>query len=169
MSLLTSVEMIECWLHHDAWCKHWRSSSLIKNNGVPRGRNAEEHSDSTRPADVDRNPSLMSISTSRKSSNEHRFFLDVTSGSKIGKGRIRDLAGDVLFPVTCKRTIPTTIPTVTMINPRHCWCVMSNKALTDIINCANPPRPWTGVLIPRVLANRTSRWSKYSFKSPAKT
>ena len=34
---------------------------------------------------------------------------------------IRDLTGDVLFPVTCKRTIPTTIsttiPTVTMTNP----------------------------------------------------
>jgi len=22
MSQLTSVEMTECWLHHDAWCKH---------------------------------------------------------------------------------------------------------------------------------------------------
>jgi len=59
----------------------------------------------------------MNISTTRKSSNEHGFFVDVTSGGKIGEGRIRDLTGDVLFPVTCKKTIPTTIPTVTMTNP----------------------------------------------------
>ena len=84
------------------------------------------------------------------------FFVDVTSGGKIGEGRIRDLTGDVLFPVTCKRTIPTTIPTMTMTNPGHCWCVMSNKALMDVINCANLPRPWTGALTPRMLANWTS-------------
>ena len=53
----------------------------------------------------------------RKSSNDHGFFVDVTSRGKIGEGRIRDLTGDVLFPVTCKKTIPTTIPTVTMTNP----------------------------------------------------
>jgi len=50
---------------------------------------------------------LMSISTTRKSSNKHRFSVDVTSGDKIGEGRIRNLTGDVLFPVTCKRTIST--------------------------------------------------------------
>ena len=66
------------------------------------------------------------------SSNEHGFFVDVTSGGKIGEGRIRDLTGDILFPVAFKDTIPTTIPTVTMINSGQCWCVMSNKALTDI-------------------------------------
>ena len=49
--------------------------------------------------------------------DHNQFFVDVTSGDKIGEGRIRDLTGDVLFLVTCKRTIPTTIPTVTMINP----------------------------------------------------
>ena len=75
---------------------------------------------------------LMSISTTRKSSNEHGFFVDVTSGGKTGEGRVRDLIGDVLFPITCKGTIPTTIPTVTMTNLGHCWCVMSNKALADI-------------------------------------
>jgi len=66
----------------------------------------------------------MNISTTRKSSNEHGFFIDVTFESKIGEGRIRDLTGDVLFPVTCKRTIPTTIsttiPTVTMTNLGQC-------------------------------------------------
>ena len=87
------------------------------------------------------NPSLMNISTTRKSSNEHGFVVDVTSGDKISEGKIRDLTGDVLFPVTCNKTIPTTIPTMTMINPGRCWCVMSNKALIDVINRANPPRP----------------------------
>ena len=29
-----SVETIGCWSHHDAWCKHWRSSPLTENNGV---------------------------------------------------------------------------------------------------------------------------------------
>jgi len=58
MSQLISVETIGCWSHHDAWCKHWRSSSLTENNGVSRGQNVEEHSDSTRPTSVDRNPSL---------------------------------------------------------------------------------------------------------------
>ena len=63
---------------------------------------------------------LMSISTTRKSSNEHEFFVNVTSRGKIGEGRIRDLTGDILFPVASKDTIPTTIPTVTMINPEQC-------------------------------------------------
>jgi len=57
----------------------------------------------------------MSISTTRKSSNEHGFFVAVTSLSKIGEGRIRDLTGDVLFLVAFKGAIPT----VTMKNPGH--------------------------------------------------
>jgi len=57
ISQLTSVEPIERWLHHDAWCEYWRSSSLIENN-ISRDRNAGEHSDSTRPTGVGRNPSL---------------------------------------------------------------------------------------------------------------
>ena len=64
---------------------------------------------------------LMSISTTKKASNEHGFFVAVTSLSKIGEGRIRYLTGDVLFPVVFKAAIPTTIPTVTMTNPGHCW------------------------------------------------
>ena len=67
---------------------------------------------------------LMSISTTRKLFNEHEFFVDVTSGDKIGEGRIKDLTGDILFPVAFKDTIPnsipTTIPTMTMINPGQC-------------------------------------------------
>ena len=82
----------------------------------------------------------MNISTTRKSSNEYGFLVDVTSGGKIGQGRIRDLTGDVLFPVTGKRTIPTTIPIVTMTNPGQCQCIMSNKDVTDVISCANPSR-----------------------------
>jgi len=142
-----SVEPIGRWLHHDAWCKHWRSSSLVENNGVSWGRNAGEHSDSTWPTGVGRNPSL-----------NGRFFHQRAGSSliKIGKGRIRDLTGDVLFPVAFKAAIPTTIPTVTMMNLGHCWCVMSNEALTGISNCANPPRPWIRALTPRVLVNRIS-------------
>ena len=71
---------------------------------------------------------LMSISTTRKSSNEHGLFVVVTPLSKIDEGRIRDLTGDVLFPMAFKGTIPT----VTMTNPGHYWCVISNKDLTDI-------------------------------------
>ena len=63
---------------------------------------------------------LMSNSITRKSSNEHGFFVDVTSGGKISEGRIRYLTGDILFPVAFKDTIPTTIPTVIMINPGQC-------------------------------------------------
>ena len=49
-------------------------------------------------------PSLMNISTTRKSSNEHGFFIDVTSGVKIVKGESKTLQ-----VITCKRNIPTTI------------------------------------------------------------
>jgi len=38
----------------------------------------------------------------RKSSNEHAFFVAITSLNKIGEGRIRDLTIDVLSPVTFK-------------------------------------------------------------------
>ena len=50
---------------------------------------------------------LRLIGAPRKSSNEHRFFVAVTSLSKIGEGRIRDLTGDVLFPVTFRCAILT--------------------------------------------------------------
>ena len=112
---------------------------------------------------------LTSISTTRKSSNEHEFFIAVTSLGKIGEEKIRDLIGDVLFPMAFKAAIPTTISTVTMKNPGHCWCVMSNKALTGTSNRADPPRPWTGALTSRVLANRISSagpnmllWTKHA-------
>ena len=77
----------------------------------------------------------MGSSTTRKSSNEHGFFVIVTSFGKIGEGRIRDLTGDVFFSVTFKGTMST----VTMKNPWHYWCVMTNKALMCISNCADPP------------------------------
>jgi len=38
----------------------------------------------------------------KKSSNEHGFFVAVTSLNKIGEGRIRDLTGDAPFFVTSK-------------------------------------------------------------------
>ena len=39
---------------------------------------------------------------SRKPSDEHGFFIVVTSLNKNGEGKIRDLTGDVLFPMTFK-------------------------------------------------------------------
>jgi len=38
----------------------------------------------------------------RKSSNEHGYFVAISSLNKIGEGGIRDLTGDILFPVTFK-------------------------------------------------------------------
>jgi len=38
---------------------------------------------------------LMDYFATTKSSNEHEFFITVTSLNKIGEGRIRDLTGDV--------------------------------------------------------------------------
>ena len=38
----------------------------------------------------------------RKSSNEHGFFVVVTSMNKIGEGRIRDLTGDIPFLLAFK-------------------------------------------------------------------
>ena len=69
-----------------------------------------------------RNPSL---NGKRKSSNEHGFFVAVTSLSKIGEGRIQDLTGDVLFPVTFKCAILTG----TRKDPRHYWFIMFNEVL----------------------------------------
>ena len=113
---LDHITVDQCWadrepVHHDAWCEYWRSSLLVENNSVSRGQNAGEHSDSTQPTSVVHNPLLNSIFCHQKARS---------SLIKIGKGRIWDLAGDVLFPVAFKATIPTTIPTVTMTNPRHC-------------------------------------------------
>jgi len=45
---------------------------------------------------------LMEDVATRKSSNEHGFFIVVTSLNKIGEGRIRDLTDDILFPLTFK-------------------------------------------------------------------
>jgi len=64
-----------------------------------------EHSDFTRPTGV-KVPHkviilrLMKDLAIRKSSNERRFFVAVTSLNKIGEGRIGDLTGDVPFLVT---------------------------------------------------------------------
>ena len=45
---------------------------------------------------------LMDEFATRKSSNEHGFFINFTSLNKIGEGRIRDLTGDVSFLVIFK-------------------------------------------------------------------
>jgi len=71
---------------------------------------------------------LMGSSTTRKSSNEHEFFVDVTSLNKIGEGRIWDLTGDVLFPVTFKYAMLIVIRKIRDITGASCliisWCVL---------------------------------------------
>jgi len=95
---------------------------------------------------------LMGSSTTRKSSNEHGFFVTVTSLNKIGEGRIRDLTGDVLFSVTIKYAMLIVIKK----DPRPYWCIISNNVLMCIENCADLSCPWTEVLTSQVIANRTS-------------
>ena len=83
---LSTVMTFGGWLRHHAWREHRKSPLLTKNNGVSWGRKAAEPSDSTWPTDVGYDPSLMNISTTRKSSNEHGAFIDATSG--VSEGRI---------------------------------------------------------------------------------
>ena len=45
---------------------------------------------------------LMEDVATRKSSNEYEFFVVVTFLNKIGEGRIWNLIGDILFPMTFK-------------------------------------------------------------------
>ena len=84
----------------------------------------------------------MGSSATRKSSNEHEFFVAVTSLNKIGEGRIRDLTGDVFFKVTFKCTMLIVIRK----DLRPYRCIMPNNILMCIENRANLPRPWTEVL-----------------------
>jgi len=74
--------------------------------------------------------------------------------NKIGEGRIRDLTGDVLFPVTFKCAMLIEIRK----DPRPYWCIMSNNVLMCIENRADFPLLWIEVLAPQVVANRTN-WS----------
>ena len=106
----------------------------------------------------------MGSSATRKSSNEHGFFVGVTSLNKIGEGRIQNLTGDVLFPVTFK--CATLI--VIREDPRPYWCIMSNNVLMCIDDHADLPCPWTEVLTSQVLANRTSWPVQISPMNPAK-
>ena len=82
---------------------------------------------------------LMGSSATRKSSNEHGFFVTVTSLNKIGEGKIRDLTGDVLFLVTFKCTMLIVIRK----DPRAYWYIMSNNVLMCIENRADLSCPWT--------------------------
>ena len=85
---------------------------------------------------------IMGSSTTKKSSNKQEFFVAVTSLNKIGEGKIRDLTGDILFPVTFKCAILTVIRK----EPRHYWCIMSNNILVCIEKRAGLPCTWTEVL-----------------------
>ena len=67
------------------------------------------HSDFTRPTGHEGPPPheaiilrLMEDFASKKLSNEYGFFAAVASLNKIGERRIRDLTGDIPFPVTFK-------------------------------------------------------------------
>jgi len=68
---------------------------------------------------------LMGSSTIRKSSNEHGFFVAITALNKIGKGRIQDLIGDILFPVTS-----------------HAPCSLRSGRIWDIIGASCPIIHW---------------------------
>jgi len=71
---------------------------------------------------------LMGSSVTRKSSDEHEFFIAVTSLKKIGERRIRDLTGDVLFPVTFKYAMLIVIKKIRDLTGAICpitsWCVL---------------------------------------------
>jgi len=89
----------------------------------------------------------MGSSATRKSSNEHEFFVAVTFLNKIGEGRIRDLTCDVLFPVTFKCAMLIMIRK----DPRPYWCIISNNVLMCIENRVDLPHLWIEVL--------TLKWS----------
>jgi len=78
----------------------------------------------------------------RKSSNEHVFFVTVTSLNKVAKRRIRDLIGNVLFPVNFKCVMLIAIKK----DPRSYLCIIPHNVLMCIENRADLPRPWTKVL-----------------------
>ena len=85
------------------------STFALQNEGSPQSQHAMRHSESTRPTGHERPHlhktliiRLMEDFATRKSSNEHEFFVTVTYLNKIGEERIRDLTGDILFPVTFK-------------------------------------------------------------------
>jgi len=74
------------------------------------------HFNSTRPTGHERPPPheaiilrLMEDFATRKSSNEHGFFIVVTSLNKINEGRIRDLTGGIpfLWPINILCRDPT--------------------------------------------------------------
>jgi len=100
------------------------TSSPLENNGVPRGRNAVEHSDSTwlvgheRPPPAQgRDPSL----SGRFYYNEHGFLVVVTSLNKIGGGRIQDRPDNVLFPVTFKCIVLVAVTSFNKISEGRIW------------------------------------------------
>jgi len=107
----------------------------------------------------------MGSSSTRKSSNEHGFFIVVTSLNKFGEWRIRDLTDDILFSVTFKCAMLIVIRK----DLRHYWCIMSNNVLMGIDNRAELPRPYIEVLTSQVLANRKAGRSKYPPMDVAKT
>ena len=94
----------------------------------------------------------MGSSTTRKSSNEHDFFVTVTFLSKIGEGRIWDLlvTSSFLWPSDAP------YPLWPRKDPWHYWCIMCNNDLMCFDNRTDLPRPGIRVLTPWVLANRTS-------------
>ena len=107
----------------------------------------------------------MSISTTRKSPNEHGFFIVVTFLGKIGEERIRDLTGDVLFPWPSKAPYPL-------------WPWRTR----GITGASYPIRPWRASATARIfLAHgqefwhpkcapiEQADWSKYSPMNLAKT
>jgi len=85
---------------------------------------------------------LMGSSTIKKSSNEHEFFVTITALNKIGEGRIRDLTGDILFPVTS-----------------HAPCSLRSGRIWDITSASCPIISWGESKTTRIfLALRQTFW-----------
>ena len=161
--------MIGCWSHHDAWCKHWRSSPLTENNGVSRGRNGEEHSDSTRPTGMGYNPSLMNISTTLS----HLMNMGFSSMSllriRLVKGGSEILQVTSSFPWPARGSYPPPYPLwpwqTRDIAGASCLIRHWRVSLTTQSLHAHEQELW----FPECSPIEPAGWSKYSQQSPTKT
>ena len=103
------------WFHPTNWCEGLRKVVILR---------------------------LTGSSTTRKSSNEHGFFVVITSLNKISDGRIWDLTGDLLFPVTFK-----------------CACSLWSGRIRDLTGASCPIISWCVLRTARILlALRQKFW-----------
>ena len=98
-------------------------------------------------------PSLMNISTTRKSSNEHGAFIDATSG--VGEGRIQDHTHHHIHRHThSDHAMPRSMTGA--LNPKRSWRV------------SDPRLPRTGAMTSSpVVDHRTSSLAEISSQGPS--